>query len=312
VYKELACFYSPVLNAAFTDDRFLEGDTQTYTLEDVSTPVFEQLVQWLNTEKFDDLFTKEELRKAMRPQNWFRYFRNSLAGTKTNELPKRMKKGPEIGHQVRSRIIALWILADRLQIPSLQNLAIDALARASHYYGPFSAAEMLHAYENTSRKSSLRRFLVASAVQSGGSGLKDVFGDLGAAADPEGAKNTHFELALDFNIAQQRDREGPCPFSDDSELGEESETEDGSESSSSRPDLWSEDDSELEDRSESPDDDIDWSEDDSRVDDNSEPEDDSMRWRLDSDSESCEPDVDIMELSEFYVPTEDKVLKSEF
>jgi hypothetical protein len=305
VYKELACFYSPVLNAAFTDDRFLEGEIQTYTLEDVPAPVFEQLVQWLNTEKFDDLFTKEELRKAMRPQNWFWYFRNSLAGTKTNELPKRMKNGPGIGHQVRSRIIALWILADRLQIPSLQNLAIDALARASHYYGPFSAAEMLQAYENTSRKSPLRRFLVASSVQSGVSGLKDVFGDLGAAADSDGVKNIHFELALDFNIAQQCDREGPYPLSDDSKSGEESEAGDGSESLSSSAGLWSEDDSELEDHRESADDDIDWSEDDSRVDDDSEPEDDSMRWRLDSDPESCESDVDIMELSEFYVPTEE-------
>ncbi|KAH6671118.1 hypothetical protein B0J14DRAFT_595375 [Halenospora varia] len=46
IHKEVACFHSPVLNAALNSE-FIEGQTQTYTLEDTTPGSFRLLMQWL-------------------------------------------------------------------------------------------------------------------------------------------------------------------------------------------------------------------------------------------------------------------------
>ena len=52
VHKEFACHYFPVLKAAFNSE-FIEGQTQTYVLEEVTEPVARLLVDWLYTQKLD-------------------------------------------------------------------------------------------------------------------------------------------------------------------------------------------------------------------------------------------------------------------
>jgi hypothetical protein len=52
VHKSFACYYSPVLNAAFTGS-FIEGQTQTYILEDTNPDGFERFVNWLYTQKIE-------------------------------------------------------------------------------------------------------------------------------------------------------------------------------------------------------------------------------------------------------------------
>ncbi|TVY15074.1 hypothetical protein LARI1_G006127 [Lachnellula arida] len=42
-HRDLACYYSPVFKAAF-NSRFIEGETQKYTLEDVSPAVARLLI----------------------------------------------------------------------------------------------------------------------------------------------------------------------------------------------------------------------------------------------------------------------------
>lgn len=46
VHKEVACFHSEVLARAFNSG-FIEGQTQTYTLDDVSEGAFKLFVQYL-------------------------------------------------------------------------------------------------------------------------------------------------------------------------------------------------------------------------------------------------------------------------
>lgn len=49
VHKEFACHYSPVLKATFNSN-FIEGQTQTYNLDDIEVEVVRLLVHWLYTQ----------------------------------------------------------------------------------------------------------------------------------------------------------------------------------------------------------------------------------------------------------------------
>ena len=50
VRREFACYHSKVLNTAFNSN-FIEGQTQTYRLEDTTPGTFKLLVQWLYMQK---------------------------------------------------------------------------------------------------------------------------------------------------------------------------------------------------------------------------------------------------------------------
>ncbi|KAH6671117.1 hypothetical protein B0J14DRAFT_656103 [Halenospora varia] len=52
VHKQVACHSSEVLNAAFNGD-FIEGQTQTYILNDVTDNAFTLVTQWMYFQKFD-------------------------------------------------------------------------------------------------------------------------------------------------------------------------------------------------------------------------------------------------------------------
>lgn len=49
VHKDFACHYSPVLRAAFNSS-FIEGETQTYDLDDVEEETVRLLVHWIYTQ----------------------------------------------------------------------------------------------------------------------------------------------------------------------------------------------------------------------------------------------------------------------
>jgi len=48
----LISYYSPFFKAAFGDNSFVEGQTQTTNLEDVEPKIFGMVVQWAYTQKF--------------------------------------------------------------------------------------------------------------------------------------------------------------------------------------------------------------------------------------------------------------------
>jgi hypothetical protein len=50
VHKEVACLNCPVFAAAFKSD-FVEGQTQTYKLEDITVDAFQYVVYWFYSQK---------------------------------------------------------------------------------------------------------------------------------------------------------------------------------------------------------------------------------------------------------------------
>jgi BTB/POZ domain len=88
VHKDLICYHSPFFNAAFTGP-FLEGETQSMTLEDLDPTIFGFLVHWLYTKKVT-------IQESTDGKEW-----------------KAMSD--------------LWLLAQRSLIPQLQNDAMIKL-----------------------------------------------------------------------------------------------------------------------------------------------------------------------------------------
>ncbi|TVY92543.1 hypothetical protein LAWI1_G001527 [Lachnellula willkommii] len=114
VHKEFACHYSPVLKAAFNSD-FIEGQTQTYILEDIGEHGIESFtlfVEWLYTQKLDLL---EELKDIV---DGDKEYRNIPVNTQRTVA-------------AQTKAAEVWILAEKLLVPSLQNLAIEQFERIS-------------------------------------------------------------------------------------------------------------------------------------------------------------------------------------
>ena len=141
VHKEFACHYSPVLKRAFNSE-FVEGQTQTYRLEDTTEQAFRLLVQWLYSQKFElplgeykdngQIIDPEVMRALMAEEN-------SLA--------------------------ELWVLADKLCIPALQNLVIDTIHMICSVRERVPASTYRYIYENTESGSPLRRLVVTYTVR---------------------------------------------------------------------------------------------------------------------------------------------------
>jgi len=135
VHKDFACHYSPVFRAAFENDRFIEGETQTYTLVDVKQGVFHHLVNWLYSQRLDiDLENLEDEERV-----------ESLRD-----------------------LVELWVLGDRLFIPALQNQAMHLLFSVSKSID-YPTNVLHYIYKNTQRDSTLRMFMVKDCAYGVGS-----------------------------------------------------------------------------------------------------------------------------------------------
>lgn len=158
VHKEHACHYSPVLDKAF-NSLFLEGKTQTYIMPEEHPGAFRHFVQWLYTQKFNPLITESKVSSA-----------------KTAEEITTLVDRFAIQ---TTELLNLWILGQTLQIPSLQNMVMDALVLS----GPPSAALLgslsSDIYERSGSTCPLRGFVAqicAWSMESGDiDGLADDF-----------------------------------------------------------------------------------------------------------------------------------------
>jgi hypothetical protein len=129
VHKEIACYHSKVFNAAFNSE-FIEGQTQTYRLEDTSEEAFRLLVQWLYAQKLDLLPSKAK-----------KFFSEEA-------LAEDM------------HLAELWVLADKLCMRRLQNMVLTHI-EGINIRAHFVAVETFHyVYDNTAGGSPLRRYLV--------------------------------------------------------------------------------------------------------------------------------------------------------
>ncbi|KAE9374852.1 hypothetical protein N431DRAFT_222563 [Stipitochalara longipes BDJ] len=139
VHKEFVCHHSPVLKAAFNSN-FMEGESQTYRLEEVSASAFRLLVQWFYNEEFD-IFKEDDL------------------DCENNEDDPEIEK---LWVEQDLSLIQLWIVADKLLIRPLQNAVINVLEEFweepfIRHGGP-STAWIPYAYEHTTVGSPLRNF----------------------------------------------------------------------------------------------------------------------------------------------------------
>lgn len=89
----------------------------------------------------------------------------------------------EVPEEDQIDLVDMWLLAQKLELPNLQNLAlesIDALVRAFHDPPIFPASELDLIYNSTSEDSMLRKYLIAAGAHclhfgTGDSGWKDSF-----------------------------------------------------------------------------------------------------------------------------------------
>jgi hypothetical protein len=151
VYKEFACYYSSLLNAAFNSDSdtaksqaFIDiVKSQTFPIDDGTTfDAFQLLVQWL-------------------------YCQNIVIKALATDFDESSMKPDicEAAEADESKAIELWILANKFQIPLLQNLAMDKLVELYELYPP-TAPKIAYVYENTPADSVLRRFFVKKLADS--------------------------------------------------------------------------------------------------------------------------------------------------
>ncbi|KAG4443027.1 hypothetical protein IFR05_001481 [Cadophora sp. M221] len=135
VHKSIVCQASPVLEAAF-DSLFIEGQTQVYELEDTTEAAFVLFVQWI--------------------------YRGRI------KLVKGLAQNDDKSHEelrIKQAALAdLWILAEKLLIPELQNRAIDLIEGYRLHYGLISKYMAQKAYDNTCVDSPLQRYLVYVSV----------------------------------------------------------------------------------------------------------------------------------------------------
>lgn len=139
VHKDWACKASPVLAAAFNSE-FLEGQTQEYRL-DMSArdgDVVQLLVSWIYTHKLE-----------LEP----------LSAAEVQQAPKAEQIRIRSRHS--SYLAKLWVLADKLLMPRLQNEVIECFCKSNASTGCcFSIPIVRYIYENTNENSRLRKFLL--------------------------------------------------------------------------------------------------------------------------------------------------------
>jgi hypothetical protein len=81
----------------------VEGETQTYTLEDTMAEVFDLFLHWLYTKSI-----KSNIREY------------------TAQFAQRLETQKRFDEEIL-KLVQLWVLTDNLLIPRLQNLTFDEI-----------------------------------------------------------------------------------------------------------------------------------------------------------------------------------------
>ena len=147
VHKEHACRYVQVFRAAFNNEAFTEGETQVYKMEDTTSDVFRLLIHWLYAQTLDG-----PIWRIPRP---FPQFQNDK-----ERDTAFASMFPDISGDYRN-LVGLWILADYLLLPQLQNLAIDELDHLLNTFGcniNFNGVKFI--WDETAPDSPLRRYAI--------------------------------------------------------------------------------------------------------------------------------------------------------
>lgn len=131
LHKSFACFHSPVLHQAFSGPS-LESQTQIYTIDDFDFPdAFGAIMDWMYTERSSGFLDAMEMAEV-----------EAEGGARL--LP--------------NYLYIIWVLADRLLMPKLQNRIMDVVY--DHEFCRNETPGIPWVYKNTTPGSKLRRFVI--------------------------------------------------------------------------------------------------------------------------------------------------------
>lgn len=105
VHKDIACHYCPVFKAAFNSD-FTEGQIRKYRLEDTTKDAIRQLINWFYTQKLDIQHLGPE------------------GNLSKEEVDLKLETSED------KTLAELWVLAQKLLIPRLQDVVIKEMQRS--------------------------------------------------------------------------------------------------------------------------------------------------------------------------------------
>jgi hypothetical protein len=134
IHKEVVCFHSKVLDAAFNSN-FIEGQTLEYYLDDTSPRAFKLFMQWLYSQKLVLFALRHPIRKNA----------ETMAGESRD-------------------LTMLWVLAGKLGMPSLQNAALVAIDDISIQHQRIANETFIYIENNTAADSPLRRYTMAACA----------------------------------------------------------------------------------------------------------------------------------------------------
>ncbi|KAJ5032520.1 uncharacterized protein L3040_009121 [Drepanopeziza brunnea f. sp. 'multigermtubi'] len=137
VHKEIICHHSKVFKAAF-NGTFLEGQTQTYRLQDTTQGAFRLLTQWIYFQKLNI--------PQIPPGSVVDEDDEALAG------------------EGEAALAELYVLADKFAMAPLQNAVIDEIENIGLVTRNIPVDIFNYIYENTSPGSALRRYVVMIAT----------------------------------------------------------------------------------------------------------------------------------------------------
>ncbi|TGO53103.1 hypothetical protein BOTNAR_0305g00060 [Botryotinia narcissicola] len=150
IHKQIACEHSEVWNRAF-NSVFVEGQTQTYRIEDTDPEVFRLLTQWVYREEFDHVHSGD------------------LNASHSDDFASMVRCIDE-----DSALLQLWVLAEKFMIPRLQNYTIRVLCNKVLICNPnLSYKDCRYVYDNTAEGSALRCFVIEHSCWSRAFGLHD-------------------------------------------------------------------------------------------------------------------------------------------
>ncbi|THY33022.1 hypothetical protein D6D01_02392 [Aureobasidium pullulans] len=175
IHKGVLCSNSEYFTKALSG-QFKEAKTNIIELDDINVMLFKILVAWLYTGKL----TYESSDQDVSARNEFEELVTELEDSYTNaaaedededkieddqgnafidDLTNFDREDPQTWTYLI--LCALFVLADRLDIPKLKVSALDAMiGRVELPRPPPDARAVLYTYEHTTKKSQLRRLLV--------------------------------------------------------------------------------------------------------------------------------------------------------
>jgi hypothetical protein len=144
IHKERVCHHSPVLKAAFNGN-FIEGETQTYRVEDTSPGAFRMFTRWVYDQDLD-LVQLKILDQKQRDVRW---------------------EMGEAGHVEDLELAELWVLADKMAMPKLQNFIVRQIVEIRNQCRWVAIRTLPYVYKKTAVGSPLRRLMVSEVAQHG-------------------------------------------------------------------------------------------------------------------------------------------------